>query len=220
MRTGTPFRIDVNPRIPARLARLTDLANNLWYSWDRPTRALFARLHPALWDAVGHSPKAMLKRIDEQRLTSAAADPGVPGRVQPRAGGVRRLPRRAAVPRRTPARFRANDADRVFLRRVRLAREPADLLRRPRHPRRATTARRRATSRCRSSPSGCSTARATSCRPSTARASSAPSTAIPISTTCRSCPRCRRTASELAVDIELPRRATCAQGLAGAASAT
>src|SRR5262245_41377315 len=54
---------------------MEELASNLWYSWDRPTRALFAKLNPQLWDAVGHSPKAMLKRIDEQRLIDAAADP-------------------------------------------------------------------------------------------------------------------------------------------------
>jgi glycogen phosphorylase len=73
--SGTTYSLEVNPRIPKRLARLEELAANLWYSWDRPTRALFARLNPALWDAVGHSPKAMLKRIDEQRLIDAAADP-------------------------------------------------------------------------------------------------------------------------------------------------
>jgi glycogen phosphorylase len=71
----TRYSLEVNPRIPKRLARLEELAANLWYSWDRPTRALFAKLNPALWDAVGHSPKAMLKRIDEQRLIDAAADP-------------------------------------------------------------------------------------------------------------------------------------------------
>src|SRR5262245_1329169 len=75
MQPGTRYFLEVNPRIPQRLARLQALAANLWYSWDRPTRALFARLHPALWEAVGHSPKAMLKRIDEQRLLDAAADP-------------------------------------------------------------------------------------------------------------------------------------------------
>ncbi|HEX6691457.1 MAG TPA: alpha-glucan family phosphorylase, partial [Burkholderiales bacterium] len=75
MRPGTRYALEVNPRIPQRLARLQELASNLWYSWDRPTRALFARLHPALWDAVSHGPKAMLKRIDEQRLLDAAADP-------------------------------------------------------------------------------------------------------------------------------------------------
>ncbi len=75
MPPGTRYTLEVSPRIPARLARLSDLAGNLWYSFDRPTRALFARLHPALWDAVGHNPKAMLKRLDEDRLTAAAADP-------------------------------------------------------------------------------------------------------------------------------------------------
>ncbi len=75
MQPGTRYVLEVNPRLPKRLARLWELAGNLWYSWDRPTRALFARLNPPLWDAVGHSPKAMLKRIDEQRLLDAASDP-------------------------------------------------------------------------------------------------------------------------------------------------
>src|SRR3954454_19173782 len=75
MPPATRYFLEVNPRIPKRLARLVELAQNLWYSWDRPTRALFAKLNPALWDAVGHRPKAMLKRIDEQRLIDAATDP-------------------------------------------------------------------------------------------------------------------------------------------------
>ena len=75
MPPGTRYFLEVNPRIPKRLARLQELAHNLWYSWDRPTRALFAKLNPPLWDAVGHSPKALLKRIDEQRLIDAATDP-------------------------------------------------------------------------------------------------------------------------------------------------
>jgi len=54
---------------------MEDLAGNLFYSWDRATRALFARLNPALWDAVAHCPKALLKRIDEQRLLDASSDP-------------------------------------------------------------------------------------------------------------------------------------------------
>ena len=74
MRDGTPYALEVNPRIPRRLARLEELANNLWYSWDRPARSLYARLHTALWDSVGHSPKAMLRRLDEQRLMEVAAD--------------------------------------------------------------------------------------------------------------------------------------------------
>ncbi|KAF0098922.1 MAG: starch phosphorylase [bacterium] len=74
MKPGTPFIVEVNPRIPRRLSRLSELADNLWYAWDRPTRTLFARLHPGLWDAVNHNPKAFLKRVDEERLTEAAED--------------------------------------------------------------------------------------------------------------------------------------------------
>ncbi|MQY50549.1 alpha-glucan family phosphorylase [Rhodocyclus gracilis] len=72
---GTVYTLEVNPRIPPRLQRLSELANDLWYSWDRPTRALFARLQPTLWLAVGHNPKAFLKRIDQKRLDAAAEDP-------------------------------------------------------------------------------------------------------------------------------------------------
>ena len=39
MPPGTRYFLEVNPRIPKRLARLEELANNLWYSWHRPTRA-------------------------------------------------------------------------------------------------------------------------------------------------------------------------------------
>src|SRR5690348_15557174 len=72
---GTRFTLEVTPTIPPRLGRLPELANDLWYSWDRATRRLFARLDTSLWQAVGHSPKALLRQVDEQRLTAAAQDP-------------------------------------------------------------------------------------------------------------------------------------------------
>jgi starch phosphorylase len=72
---GTRYQLEVNPKLPPRLERLNDIANNLWYSWDRPTRNLFARLGLKLWGAVGHSPKAFLKRVDQHRLNEAAEDP-------------------------------------------------------------------------------------------------------------------------------------------------
>ncbi len=73
--SGTRYQLEVNPKLPERLVRLDELANNLWYSWDRPTRTLFARLGSKLWGSVGHSPKAFLKRVDQHRLEEAAADP-------------------------------------------------------------------------------------------------------------------------------------------------
>jgi starch phosphorylase len=75
-RPGTAYALEINPRIPERLARLDEIAHDLWYSWDRSTRQLFARLDNALWNEVGHNPKVLLKRIDERRLIEAAEDPG------------------------------------------------------------------------------------------------------------------------------------------------
>lgn len=69
------YQLEVNPQIPQRLERLEELANNLWYSWDRPTRALFSSLSRPLWAAVGHNPKAFLKRADQKRLEAAADNP-------------------------------------------------------------------------------------------------------------------------------------------------
>ena len=74
MSSGTVFTIAVNPKIPPRLARLEELANDLWYSWDRSTRSLFSRLDPSLWAAAGHNPKDFLKRVDESLLLRAAED--------------------------------------------------------------------------------------------------------------------------------------------------
>jgi starch phosphorylase len=72
---GTAYQLEITPHLPERLKRLDELANNLWYSWDRATRTLFARLHATLWQEVGHSPKSFLKRISQRRLDEAAEDP-------------------------------------------------------------------------------------------------------------------------------------------------
>jgi len=71
---GNSFRIDVRPRLPQRIARLAELAGDLWYSWHRPARALFSRLDPELWAEVGHSPRALLRSIEQAELDAAAAD--------------------------------------------------------------------------------------------------------------------------------------------------
>jgi starch phosphorylase len=48
--------------------RLEDLAYNLRWDWHAPTRAVFRELDPDLWDAIGHNPVAMLRRLDPARL--------------------------------------------------------------------------------------------------------------------------------------------------------
>jgi len=88
MITRTTFTVTVNPKIPSRLSRLEELANNLWYSWDRETRALFSRIDPRLWEAIGHNPKAFLKRVDESLLHKAAEDQTFLSHLQQRTVGL------------------------------------------------------------------------------------------------------------------------------------
>ncbi len=73
---GTPYRLDVRPQLPQRIGRIEELAGNLWYSWHRATRVLFAQLAPALWTDINHSPKVFLRNIEQRRLDEAARDPG------------------------------------------------------------------------------------------------------------------------------------------------
>ena len=73
--TGTIYTLEVNPHIPERLARLEELANNLWYSWDSHTRSLFSSLSHPLWQASNHNPKIFLKRADQKKLEAAAENP-------------------------------------------------------------------------------------------------------------------------------------------------
>ena len=71
---GSTFPLEVQPRIPAELARLQEMANDLVYSWDRSIRSLFHRLDRELWEACGHNPKAFLRRVSQHRLDEATVD--------------------------------------------------------------------------------------------------------------------------------------------------
>jgi len=72
--TGTRYTIEVQPVLPARLARLAELANDLLYSWDRQVLGLFFRLDHLLWEQCGHNPKVFLRRVAQKRLDEAAGD--------------------------------------------------------------------------------------------------------------------------------------------------
>jgi len=67
--------LEVTPAIPASLARLPELASNLFFSWHRPIRALFEDLDVPLWEQSRGNPRLMLRCIAQERLERAAADP-------------------------------------------------------------------------------------------------------------------------------------------------
>ena len=60
--------------LPERIARLPELAIDLWWSWH-PAREVFRRLDYSLWRATAHNPVRMLWTVPPATLARAAADP-------------------------------------------------------------------------------------------------------------------------------------------------
>ncbi len=63
------------PPLPERLARLGELAFDLWWSWHLDARSVFRSLDYALWRRTAHNPVRMLREIPRETLDRAAADP-------------------------------------------------------------------------------------------------------------------------------------------------
>jgi glycogen phosphorylase len=60
--------------IPKRIARLRDLAYNLWWSWHQEAQDLYRRIDPDLWEAEYHNPVDFLRDVRQTKLDAAAAD--------------------------------------------------------------------------------------------------------------------------------------------------
>jgi len=61
-------------RLPERIGRLEELANNLWWSWHPQARDLFRALDYPLWRSSGHNPVKQLREISIDKLSAAAGD--------------------------------------------------------------------------------------------------------------------------------------------------
>ncbi|MFW6061397.1 MAG: alpha-glucan family phosphorylase [Planctomycetota bacterium] len=66
----------VQPSLPPELAPLSEIAQNLRWSWNGDAQGLFRRLDPDLWENCYHNPVAMLGKADQKRLTALAQDQG------------------------------------------------------------------------------------------------------------------------------------------------
>jgi starch phosphorylase len=62
-------------KLPERIGRLEELANNLWWSWHPQARDLFRALDYPLWHLDGHNPVKQLREISTDKLAAAATDP-------------------------------------------------------------------------------------------------------------------------------------------------
>lgn len=64
----------VIPSLPTRLARLYDIAYNLWWTWDSEAIELWRRLDFDLWEVVYHNPIRLLGNIPQEKLQALSED--------------------------------------------------------------------------------------------------------------------------------------------------
>jgi starch phosphorylase len=65
-------KVPNNFNLPARIERLGELANNLWWVWNPQARALFSVIDARLWDQLNHNPVTLLKQADRAQLNAVS----------------------------------------------------------------------------------------------------------------------------------------------------
>ena len=65
---------NVKSHIPAELEKLSELARNIWWSWNYEATELFRDLDPTLWKEVGQNPVLLLERMSYAKLEALAND--------------------------------------------------------------------------------------------------------------------------------------------------
>ena len=58
--------------LPKRISRVSELAYNLWWTWNPEATRAFSRLDAELWEGLGHNPIRFLHEIGRRRLNQAA----------------------------------------------------------------------------------------------------------------------------------------------------
>jgi len=69
-------RITVNPQLPKRIEKLTEISNNLWWSWNTEFLRLLKKMDGDLWEQSGKNPVKFLKHISQERLEAMSKDLG------------------------------------------------------------------------------------------------------------------------------------------------
>lgn len=67
-------KITVNPQLPKKIGKLSEIANNLWWSWNTEFLKLFKIIDVDLWERSDKNPVKFLKLVDQEKLESIVLD--------------------------------------------------------------------------------------------------------------------------------------------------
>ena len=68
-------RVTVVPKLPSRVGRLPEIANNLWWSWNTEFLRLFQEIDQGLWEKVERNPVKFLKLVSQDKIERVSEDP-------------------------------------------------------------------------------------------------------------------------------------------------
>ena len=67
-------KITVNPQLPKRIEKLSEISNNLWWSWNTEFLRLFKKIDKDLWEICEKNPVKFLKQVSQERLEAVATN--------------------------------------------------------------------------------------------------------------------------------------------------
>ena len=65
-------KITVNPQLPKRIEKLSEISNNLWWSWNTEFLRLFKMIDRDLWENCEKNPVKFLKLVSQENLEKVA----------------------------------------------------------------------------------------------------------------------------------------------------
>ena len=67
-------KITVNPQLPKRIGKLSEIAGNLWWTWNVEFLRLFKKIDIDLWENVEKNPVKFLRLVSQEKLEVASKD--------------------------------------------------------------------------------------------------------------------------------------------------
>ena len=65
-------KIKVNPQLPKRINRLSEISRNLWWTWNTEFLKLFKQIDFDLWERVLKNPIKFLNLVSQAKLEEVA----------------------------------------------------------------------------------------------------------------------------------------------------
>lgn len=75
-------RVFIEPKLPGGLTTLTELAHNLWWSWNHDATELFQSIDPVRFEALNYNPVALLDELSIEKAEELLADKKFTGKLQ------------------------------------------------------------------------------------------------------------------------------------------